>query len=481
MPVEAAERIVGEIAHLSRPEALVDIVKAQPALGKPLIRALQVAFNLRRRQAGAIEHPPAGKHARQHHQRPARVGHLPRPRPGDALFHQRHGVNRGAAAVAEQGILATQEHALLQRLRQGIGVVDVVGVGGVGAIAVHKLLQHDARVGGLGGSVVERALQHKAGARQVFAGEEVAPHSGKIVIDGRQAQLRQQARCRILGIGSTIRGAVEVSDDGKLARARGHPRRRALIAHEHVGAPGGFDLARGDQARDIHARTRELVQARLRPQAHRNGGLAHASKGGHGRKLLGPPRLRAVRHRAHMAFHNPKRFVLGRIFRHGGKRREQRAAPGELGFHGSSRHHAIAPRIRIERERVLPGSAGKRRQQKVGDVATIPRLDFNRGEIAICRRGCGDALFAACLQESAQSQPHTPEIGFRKRTAPPQGDRRPLAAKRRRHALEQFHRAFRSDHHAGAARLRANVRVTVHLRQCPRNQVGKQRRLGLTP
>ena len=75
MGIEALERTMGEIAHLQRAEALIEPFEAQTTLSEPLVRAFQIAFNLRGREARLVDHL-AGHYARQHDKRALRRRHL---------------------------------------------------------------------------------------------------------------------------------------------------------------------------------------------------------------------------------------------------------------------------------------------------------------------------------------------------------------------------------------------------------------------
>ncbi len=57
MLIEAVQRVMREVSHLKRPEPLVQVVQAQTPLSEPLVRALQIAFNLGRR--GTARRAPA--------------------------------------------------------------------------------------------------------------------------------------------------------------------------------------------------------------------------------------------------------------------------------------------------------------------------------------------------------------------------------------------------------------------------------------
>ena len=266
MLIEAVQRVVGEIAHLKRPEPLVQIVQAQTPLGEPLVRAFQVAFDLGRRKARFVKHLPALQHARKHHKRTRFGRHRARQRRLDACRHRRRlGSKR---IVGAQGVLAAQQHPPLQMLGKRIRVLDVLGGRRVGSIAVHELLQHHARIRGVGGRVVETTLQDQLVGCNVLQREERAAHTRKRRVGALHAQMLQQHPRSIFGVCRRIGRACQIGRYAHLARAVSQRRRRVLIGHEHIGRTKGCAIAatRRHDARNADFQTLRLIERGIRTQ-----------------------------------------------------------------------------------------------------------------------------------------------------------------------------------------------------------------------
>ena len=233
MLIEAVQRVVREVAHLKRPESFVQVVQAQTPLSEPLVRALQIAFDLRRRKARLVEHLPALQHARKYHERTRLRRHRTRQRRLDARRFRRRRIRQ--RIVGAQGIFTAQQHPVLQTLGKRIRVVDVLGSRGVVPIAVDELLQHHARVRGVGGRIVEAALEDQLIGCSVLEREERTAHAGKRRIGTLHAKMLEQHPGGVLGIGRRIGGACQVCRHEHLARAAAQRRRRVLIGHQHIG------------------------------------------------------------------------------------------------------------------------------------------------------------------------------------------------------------------------------------------------------
>ena len=248
MLIEAVQRVVREVAHLKRPESFVQVVQAQTPLSEPLVRALQIAFDLGRRKARLVEHLPALQHARKHHERTRFGRHRTRQRRLDARRFRRRRIRQ--RIVGAQGIFTAQQHPVLQMLGKRIRVVDVLGGRGVVPITVDELLQHHARVRGVGGRIVEAALEDQLIGCSVLEREERTAHAGKRRIGALHAKMLEQHPGSILGIGRRIGGACQVGRHEHLARAAPQRRRRALIGHQHIGRTkdGAIATARSHDA-----------------------------------------------------------------------------------------------------------------------------------------------------------------------------------------------------------------------------------------
>ena len=159
-PVEIFEHAMGEVAHLFCAERLVEFVEAKATQREPLLGAFQVAFDLRCGKARLAHHNTALSAARQHELAPIRLRHAPHIRRlnvrADLLARIAH------ARVFIECLFATLQHALLERFGQRKRVIDIVGVGSVGSIAIDEFLHHGGRIDGRGVFVVQAALDEHA-------------------------------------------------------------------------------------------------------------------------------------------------------------------------------------------------------------------------------------------------------------------------------------------------------------------------------
>ena len=299
MLIEAVQRVMREVAHLKRPEPLVQVVQAQTPLSEPLVRALQIAFDLGRRKARLVEHLPALQHTRKHHERARLRRHRTRQRRLDARRLRRRHI--GERIVGAQGIFAAQQHPVLQTFGKRIRVVDILGGRGVVPVAIDELLQHHARVCRVGGRIVEAALEDQLIGCSVLEREERTAHAGKRRIGALHAKMLEQHPGSILGIGRRVGGACQVRHHAHLARAASQRRRRVLIGHQHIGRAKGRAIAtaRRHDTRNVDFQTLHLVKRRISPQPRQFGGASGALQSAQRGKLLGAPRFRTVRHAPH--------------------------------------------------------------------------------------------------------------------------------------------------------------------------------------
>ena len=365
MLIEAVQRVVREVAHLKRPEPLVQVIQAQTPLSEPLVRALQIAFDLRRRKARLIEHLPALQHARKHHKRTRLRRHRARERRLDTRCHRRRRI--GQRIVGAQGIFAAQQHPVLQMLGKRIRVVDVLGGRRVVPIAVDELLQHHARIRGVGGRVVEAALENQLVGCTVLQREERATHAGKRRIGALHAKMLEQHPGGVLGIGRRIGGACQIGRHEHLARAASQRRRRVLAGHQHIGhtKAGALATAGRHDARHADFQTLHLVEHRISAQPRQLGGVGGAPQSAQRGKLFGTPRFRAVRH----APHGRLKLVGGLGIQAQGKslhRRKQRVVAAQAGAQVGPLRRAIGAHIGVKFERRLFRHPGERRQRPIG-------------------------------------------------------------------------------------------------------------------
>ena len=151
---------MGEVAHLFRAERLVEFVEAQAAQREPLLGAFQVAFDLRCGKARLAHHNAALPAARQHELAPIRLRHAPHIRRLNARAYLLARIAH--ARVFIERLFAALQHALLKRFGERKRVVDIVGVGGVGSIAIDEFLHNGGGIGGRGVFVVQAALDEHA-------------------------------------------------------------------------------------------------------------------------------------------------------------------------------------------------------------------------------------------------------------------------------------------------------------------------------
>ena len=159
-PVEIFEHAMGEVAHLFRAERLVEFVEAKATKREPLLGAFQIAFDLRCGKARIAHHNAALPAARQHELAPIRLRHAPHIRRLNA--HAYPLARIAHARIFIERLFATLQHAHLKRFGKRKRVIDIVGVGGVGPIAIDEFLNHSGGIGGRGVFVVQTALDEHA-------------------------------------------------------------------------------------------------------------------------------------------------------------------------------------------------------------------------------------------------------------------------------------------------------------------------------
>ena len=210
MGVEALERTVGEIAHLQRAESLVEPFETQAALGEPLVRALQIAFDLRGREARLV----AGR------------GKL------DRLAWQ---VTARHDGILDKGLLPALDDPLLQTSGQHEGILDIVGCRRILAIAVDEFLEDGGGVRRVGILVVEATNDKERLAGRCQQGRKRSAHTRERIVVWEYSQLGEKRCRRIVGIGSGECGAREIARNGNIAGCGGERHRMSIVREHNVG------------------------------------------------------------------------------------------------------------------------------------------------------------------------------------------------------------------------------------------------------
>ena len=231
MGVEALERTVGEIAHLQRAESLVEPFETQAALGEPLVRALQIAFNLRGREARLVDHLPC-HYAWQHDKRALRRRHLAGHGKLDHLAWQVAARHDG---ILDKGLLPALDDPLLQTSGQHEGILDVVGCGRILAIAVDEFLEDGGGIRRVGILVVEATNDKERLARRCQQGCKRSAHTRERIVVWEYSQLGEERCRRIVGIGSGECGAREIARNGNIAGCGGERHRVSIVCEHDIG------------------------------------------------------------------------------------------------------------------------------------------------------------------------------------------------------------------------------------------------------
>ena len=242
MLVEATQHVVGEAAHLERPEPGVRLRQAKTAQSEPLVGTFKVAFQRRRRQrqrgVGAAQ--PLARRARQHDARALLGRHRARGR-------QLPGQRRPSFAYARLHTLADEREVVVERVlpcqhgegdeRLGKPRRPVVLARIRFPVAVEQLLEHNRRIRLVRILGVQHALAHHrlAGARK--RAEESAAGGGERVCGAAEAQLLQKQRAAVLDEPHRVGARVEIAQHERGARARGKLGRLVERHEQRVGAP----------------------------------------------------------------------------------------------------------------------------------------------------------------------------------------------------------------------------------------------------